>query len=253
MPDSSISRVAKACSMGRSRDQAALRAGRVDPFGPASKRRIGFDRTTRRPRLNSCRGVLVLQQVSLRRRCNPKGAADTRVYAKDSLKKLLVKNSEFSNVWANHLAQELQGSRLRWGILSLRTVAERLDAWIAWNDGNSRRRASGNSSPARSATSPEALYREIAKRRVTRHGSDPKRIHGNADAQGDVVNDRFMAPSRFQRAPRKMPEWGPNRKRSSDAQNSAFDPSGTMVALKEHEISAPPWRGEKMRFSTDHW
>lgn len=93
------------------------------------------------------------------------GAADTRVYAKDSLKKLLVKNSEFSNVWASYLAQELQGSRLRSEILSLRTVAERLDAWIAWNDGNSPEKGEWKLVANQIGVSPEALYREIAKRR----------------------------------------------------------------------------------------
>ncbi len=61
------------------------------------------------------------------------GSADTRAYPKASLKKLLATSPEFSGVWTNYHAQELQRSRLRSEILSLKTVAERLDAWIAWN------------------------------------------------------------------------------------------------------------------------
>ena len=93
------------------------------------------------------------------------GAADTRVYAKASLKKLLLKSSEFGNVWASYLAQELQRSRLRSEILSLRTVSERLDAWIAWNSGSFPERGEWKLVANQLGISPEALYREIAKRR----------------------------------------------------------------------------------------
>lgn len=92
--------------------------------------------------------------------------ADTRMYAKTSLKKLLVKSSEFSNVWANYLAQELQRSRLRSEILSLRTVSERLDAWIAWKGGNFPEKGEWKLVASQIGISPEALYREIAKRRA---------------------------------------------------------------------------------------
>lgn len=93
------------------------------------------------------------------------GAADTRVYAKASLKKLLAKSSEFSNVWAHRLAQELQSTRLRAEILSLRTVAERLDAWMAWNGGSVPQKGEWKLVANQIGVSPEALYREIAKRR----------------------------------------------------------------------------------------
>ncbi len=93
------------------------------------------------------------------------GAADTCVYTKASLKKLLAKSSQFSNIWANHLAQELQKSRLRSEILSLRTVAERLDAWTAWNGGSLPRKGEWKLVANQIGVSPEALYREIAKRR----------------------------------------------------------------------------------------
>jgi CRP-like cAMP-binding protein len=93
------------------------------------------------------------------------GATRIRTYGKASLKKLLAKSSEFSNVWANYLAQELQRSRLRSEVLSLRTVAERLDAWIAWN-GSSPEKGEWKLLASQIAVSPEALYREMAKRRA---------------------------------------------------------------------------------------
>jgi CRP-like cAMP-binding protein len=94
------------------------------------------------------------------------GTAHTRVYAKAGLKKLLAKSPEFSDVWANYLAQELQGSRLRSEILSLNTVARRLDAWIAWNGGSCPEKGGWNLLASQIGVSPEALYREMAKRRT---------------------------------------------------------------------------------------
>ena len=93
------------------------------------------------------------------------GATDTRTYPKAGLKKLLAKSPEFSDVWANYLALELQRSRQRSEILSLRTVSERFDAWIAWNGGNSPEKGEWKLVASQIGVSPEALYREIAKRR----------------------------------------------------------------------------------------
>ena len=99
------------------------------------------------------------------------GSTDTRVYAKASLTRLLAKSPEFGNVWASHLARELQRARLRAEILSLRTVAERLDAWIVWNGGSAPRKGEWKLVADQIGVSPEALYREIAKRRITPRGS----------------------------------------------------------------------------------
>lgn len=101
------------------------------------------------------------------------GAADTRAYAKASLKKLLAKSPEFSNAWANHLAHELQSARLRAEILSLKTVADRLDAWTAWNGAGPPEKGEWKLVANQIGVSPEALYREIAKRRVPRFARQP--------------------------------------------------------------------------------
>jgi CRP-like cAMP-binding protein len=72
---------------------------------------------------------------------------------------------EFAEAWAIHLAGEVQTARFRSEVVALRTVAARLDAWLAWR---------GEPIPARGAwkqiadqigVTPEALYREMAKRR----------------------------------------------------------------------------------------
>lgn len=93
------------------------------------------------------------------------GAAETRAYAKSGFKKLLAKSAEFSDVWAGYLAHELQSARLRSEILSLKTVAGRLDAWIAWNGGNPPSRGEWKLVANEIGVSPEALYRETARRR----------------------------------------------------------------------------------------
>ncbi len=93
------------------------------------------------------------------------GDTETRAYAKTGLKKLLARSPELSNIWANYLARELQSSRLRAEILALKTVAARLDAWIAWNGDNTPQKGEWKLVASQIGVSPEALYREIAKRR----------------------------------------------------------------------------------------
>jgi CRP-like cAMP-binding protein len=92
--------------------------------------------------------------------------ADMRAYTKASVKKLLSSSPEFSDIWANDLAQELQRTRLRAEILALRTVSERLDAWIAGHDGNFPPKGEWKLIANQIGVSPEALYRDIAKRRA---------------------------------------------------------------------------------------
>jgi len=92
-------------------------------------------------------------------------SADTRMYAKASLRKLLAINPGFGDVWAGYLAHELQGARLRAEVLSLRTVAERLDAWTAWNGGMIPKKGERKLIANQIGVSPEALYREFAKNR----------------------------------------------------------------------------------------
>jgi CRP-like cAMP-binding protein len=93
------------------------------------------------------------------------GDADLRAYAKAAVKKLLLRSPEFSDIWANYLAQELQRTRLRAEILALRTVSERLDAWIAGHGGSFPPKGEWKLVASQIGVSPEALYRELAKRR----------------------------------------------------------------------------------------
>ncbi|TDQ13487.1 Crp/Fnr family transcriptional regulator [Phyllobacterium brassicacearum] len=54
---------------------------------------------------------------------------------------------ELAKEWNTYMAREIQNARRTAEIVSLRTVAARLDAWIAWNDGafSSQRRMEGRS------------------------------------------------------------------------------------------------------------
>ena len=96
------------------------------------------------------------------------GDATTRAYSKADLKRLLGQNRDFSEAWARRLSQELQSARLHAEILSLKTVAERLDAWLAWKDGILPVKGERKSLASQLGVSPEALYREIARRRCER-------------------------------------------------------------------------------------
>ena len=100
--------------------------------------------------------------------CDAVALSPTRTFAftKIDLKTHLMKNAKFGDAWARHLAKELQKTRMQAEILSLRTVAERLDAWIAWRDGDFPRKGEWKIIASQIGVSPEAFYREIAKRQM---------------------------------------------------------------------------------------
>jgi CRP-like cAMP-binding protein len=68
---------------------------------------------------------------------------------------------------AQHLANEVQRARARAEIVALRTVSERLDAWLALQDNPLPARGRWRELADEIAVSPEALYRELASRRAS--------------------------------------------------------------------------------------
>ncbi|MFP4539215.1 MAG: Crp/Fnr family transcriptional regulator [Dichotomicrobium sp.] len=84
--------------------------------------------------------------------------------AKRELRERLRNEPDFAEAWAAHLAGEVQIMRLRAEILSLKTVASRLDAWLAWH-GELPPKGEWARLAKEIGLSPEALYREIARRR----------------------------------------------------------------------------------------
>ena len=124
-------------------------------------------------------GALVLQRAiadtvlaeasvfSVRYRCDGVAVSPTRTLAivASAVRRLLAEDPGFAESWAVHLSRELHATRLRAEILSLRTVRERLDAWIAWNGEGHPAKGTWKTVANEIGTSPEALYRELARRR----------------------------------------------------------------------------------------
>jgi len=79
--------------------------------------------------------------------------------------KLLRDSGVFAEMFALHLARQVQNMRARAEILSLKTVARRLDAWLMWNECQLPPKGRWKELAFEIGVSPEALYREIAKRR----------------------------------------------------------------------------------------
>ena len=93
-------------------------------------------------------------------------AASTWSVSRAELRSRIAESPQLSEAWADHLASEVQRARLHAEILSLKTVAERLDAWIAWN-GAPPAKGRGALVAMEIGITPEALYRECAKGRRT--------------------------------------------------------------------------------------
>lgn len=78
----------------------------------------------------------------------------------------LAHSPEFTEAWAEHLAREVQEARLRSEILSLKTVARRLDAWVLSHGERMPAKGEWKSLAHQIGVSPEALYRELARRKI---------------------------------------------------------------------------------------
>jgi CRP-like cAMP-binding protein len=77
----------------------------------------------------------------------------------------LQQDPDFAEAWTAYLAHEVQLARLRSEILSLKTVAARLDLWLSWQEGNLPAKGEWKAVAEQIGVSYEALYRELAKRR----------------------------------------------------------------------------------------
>lgn len=76
----------------------------------------------------------------------------------------LLGNESLAEAWNHYLAREVQLTRLRAEILSLRTVAARLDAWLSFHSSELPEKGEWKILATQIGVTPEALYREIAKR-----------------------------------------------------------------------------------------
>jgi len=63
-----------------------------------------------------------------------------------------------------HLALEVQRARANSELLSLKTVAARVDAWVTLNHGTLPPKGQWRQVASEIGVTPEALYRELARR-----------------------------------------------------------------------------------------
>jgi len=94
------------------------------------------------------------------------GETDVTVWKRRQVQLLLERDARAALSYARHMARELRQARMRAEIASLRRVADRLDAWLAWHEGQMPARGNWVHVARDIAVAPEALYRELARRRV---------------------------------------------------------------------------------------
>lgn len=119
--------------------------------------------------LQKARAGQVLAEASAyscRYHCDARAAtsASVRAVSLACFRARLAENPALAEVWAAHLARAVQAARLRAEIRTLRTVAERLDAWLG-EGGALPARGGWQDMAAELGVSREALYRELARRR----------------------------------------------------------------------------------------
>ena len=73
---------------------------------------------------------------------------------------------EFAANWAQYLSHEVQRTRSRAELLSLRKLSDRLDAWLELRNGGLPEKGQWISVAREIGVSPEALYRHLAARRT---------------------------------------------------------------------------------------
>lgn len=80
------------------------------------------------------------------------------------VKAALKDDPDLASALARDLAHELHRARAHAEILSLKTVAERVDAWLALNGSSLPPKGRWRQLASEIGITPEALYREIALR-----------------------------------------------------------------------------------------
>jgi CRP-like cAMP-binding protein len=73
-------------------------------------------------------------------------------------------DATFAQNWMAYLVGEVQRARFRSELLSLKTVAARLEAWLNWRGNTLPPKGEWKALAEQLGVSPEALYRELARR-----------------------------------------------------------------------------------------
>jgi CRP-like cAMP-binding protein len=90
--------------------------------------------------------------------------AVTEAFAVVDIRRLLEADIDFCRRWAASMSHQLQTARRRAELMSLRTVSERLDFWLVWNEGGLSEKGLWKDVAEEIGVSPEALYRELSAR-----------------------------------------------------------------------------------------
>ncbi len=118
-----------------------------------------------------CAGsVSILAEASLfadRYHCDALAAEESAVRAVPVAKAraALETDPTLAFAWMRHLAGEVHRTRTRAEILSLKSVASRVDGWMALNGGVLPPKGRWRQVASEIGVTPEALYRELARRR----------------------------------------------------------------------------------------
>mgnify|MGYP003383352578 CR=1 FL=1 len=81
------------------------------------------------------------------------------------VKAALERDPALTSALLAHLAAEVHRTRMRAEMLSLKSVAMRVDAWMEFNDGVLPPKGCWHQLASEIGVTPEALYRELARRR----------------------------------------------------------------------------------------
>lgn len=124
----------------------------------------------------ACRGDFLAEAsvFSAHYHCDAVALTDavTEAFAVSDIRRLLDTDIGFCRAWAASMSNQLQIARRRAELMSLRTVSERLDFWLVWNEGGMPAKGSWKDVAEEIGVSPEALYREISAR--GRRASNPR-------------------------------------------------------------------------------
>lgn len=99
--------------------------------------------------------------------CDAEASAPTRTLclAKQDVRAAMVHDDALMLAWAGYLAHEVQAARFRAETLAIKTVAQRLDVWLASHRRALPDKGEWHTLATEIGVSAEALYRELAKRR----------------------------------------------------------------------------------------
>ena len=92
-------------------------------------------------------------------------ASSLTAWPRRAVQALVTGDKDAALAYARHLAAEVRIARLRAEITCLRRVSDRLDAWLAWHECGLPAKGEWHHLAQELNVTPEALYREIARRR----------------------------------------------------------------------------------------